>query len=203
MITENIPSSGIDHKLVAARAVEGGATVIQLRDKSAPAGELIDIGKEIKSLCQEVGCSFIVNDDLDIALETGADGVHLGQSDMTLKEARHLVPSDIVIGVSATNYREALAAFNEGADYIGVGPIFETTSKDDAEAPIGLTVLGKICNEVDIPVIAIGGITLQNIADVKNSGVEGVAVISAVTRADDMTSATRKLAAAVRLDGPI
>lgn len=198
VITENNPALGITHLQVATNAIEGGATIIQLRDKKAAGNEIMGIGKEIKSLCQEGGCSFIINDDVEVALEIDADGVHLGQSDMLLKEARRLVPSDMVIGVSATSYKEARAAFYEGADYIGVGPIFETTSKDDANAPIGLTALKKICEEINIPVIAIGGITLQNVTDLKKAGVDGVAVISAVSRAKNMVLATKVLAEAIK-----
>jgi thiamine-phosphate diphosphorylase len=152
----------------ARRAIEAGATVVQLRVK-APTGEVIERGRGLR----ELGTPFVVNDDVDAALELGADGVHLGQSDSGAERARS---AGLMLGRSATTFEEAVAA---EADYLGVGPIWETPSKDDAAVPLGLDELTRICAAVSIPVIAIGGIDAANAGACIEAGASGVAVIRA------------------------
>jgi thiamine-phosphate pyrophosphorylase len=134
-----------------------------------------------------------VNDRLDVALQTGADGVHLGQADMPLKFARRVAPKEFVIGISAGTLQEALDAERDGADYVGLGPIFPTQSKSDAGADCGLDLLREVKSRVSIPVVAIGGIGTGNAAAVIAAGADGIAVISAVVSQDDVTGAARRL----------
>jgi thiamine-phosphate pyrophosphorylase len=154
----------------AQRAVEAGATVVQLRVK-APSAEIVERGRDFRGL----GTAFVVNDDVASALELGADGVHLGQADEGADLAR---ARGMLLGRSATTYEEALAA---EADYLGVGPIWPTPSKDDAAAPLGVAELARICAAVPVPVIAIGGIDASNAAECIRAGAAGVAVIRAAT----------------------
>jgi thiamine-phosphate pyrophosphorylase len=154
----------------AGRAITAGATVVQLRLK-APTAEVVAAGRGFRGL----GTTFVVNDDVDAALELGADGVHLGRSDEGAARAR---ARGLLLGRSATSYDEAMAA---DADYLGVGPIWATPSKADADPPIGLAELERICRAVDVPVIAIGGVDARNAADCIRAGAAGVAVIRAAT----------------------
>jgi thiamine-phosphate pyrophosphorylase len=154
----------------ARRAIEAGATVIQLRLK-APTADVVARGRDLRGL----GTTFVVNDDVDAALELGADGVHLGQSDEGADRARQ---RGLLLGRSATSYDEAVAA---EADYLGVGPIWETPSKNDATPPLGLEELARICAAVTVPVVAIGGIDASNAAACVAAGAAGVAVIRAAT----------------------
>lgn len=194
VITEEVPELNRGHLDVAGEAVAGGATAIQLRDKTKPSREMVDIARRMSEICRESGAALIINDRPDIALAAGADGVHLGRDDMSYEDAWRILPPLMIIGVSATNYREALEADRNGADYIGVGPVFETPSKEDAGVPLGTDVLSRICREVNAPVVAIGGINMDNVGKVKDCGVSGIAVISAVTRSADMKASTKKLA---------
>ncbi len=209
VITEDVPELGRSHVDVARAAIQGGATVVQFREKNlTPAGEAM--AREIRRLTTATGVCFIVNDCVELAAACGADGVHVGQSDRSALEARRLLRTDAVIGVSATCLAEALDIAGEteaaearepasrGADYVGVGPIFPTPSKPDAAAPIGLTGLSEIRARVRLPLVAIGGITADNAADCVAAGADGVAVISTVTRAPDMAAVTRELAELVR-----
>jgi thiamine-phosphate pyrophosphorylase len=154
----------------AGRAIVAGATVVQLRVKGST-DEIVAAGRDFRSL----GTTFVVNDDVDAALELGADGVHLGQGDAGAERAR---ARGLLLGSSATTYDEAVVAV---ADYLGVGPIWATPSKPDASAPLGLAELERICRAVDLPVIAIGGIDVANAADCIRAGAAGVAVIRAAT----------------------
>jgi thiamine-phosphate pyrophosphorylase len=160
----------VDDLETAGRAIVAGATVVQLRVK-APTEQVVAAGRGFRAL----GTTFVVNDDVDAALELGADGVHLGQSDQGAPRAR---ARGLLLGRSATTYDEAVAA---DADYLGVGPIWATPSKSDAAAPLGLAELERICRAVTIPVIAIGGIDPSNAADCIRAGAAGVAVIRAAT----------------------
>ena len=164
-------------------ALEGGATAIQLRDKSADGGELLETAKRMAKLCREHGALFIVNDRLDVALLSGADGVHLGQSDLPVAEARKLASQRFFIGASAHTRSEAEKAKRDGADYLGVGAVFETGSKDNSKV-IGLEGLRELTAVTGLPVVAIGGISLENLPAVMETGVAGVAVISAAVRGD-------------------
>ena len=188
---------GRDAVEVAARAIRGGAKVIQLRDKQLMRGEVLEIARRLKEICAEKGVLFIVNDYLDIALAAGADGLHLGQEDLPLAEARRLLPIDSLIGCSATSLSQAVRAQAGGADYVAVGSIYPTLSKEKFKL-VGLETLRRVRSRVSLPLIAIGGIDHTNVKEVMKAGATGVAVISAVLGADDVEEATRRLAARLK-----
>ena len=188
-------SSGRSHIDVARAALEGGADVVQLRCKEAGGREMCGLASGITDMLEESGsdCIFVVNDRIDVAQAVGAHGVHLGQDDIEAAAARSLIGEDMLLGISAVNVEEARAAVRDGADYLGVGPIFSTPSKTDAAAPIGLDGLRAIREAVDVPIVAIGGINEENARQVLEAGADGVAVISAVTGAEHMSDAVRGL----------
>ena len=188
---------GRDAVEVAARAIRGGAKVIQLRDKQLMRGEVLEIARRLKEICAEKGVLFIVNDYLDIALAAGADGLHLGQEDLPLAEARRLLPIDSLIGCSATSLSQAVRAQAGGADYVAVGSIYPTLSKEKFKL-VGLETLRRVRSRVSLPLIAIGGIDHTNVKEVMKAGATGVAVISAVLGEDDVEEATRRLAARLK-----
>ena len=165
----------VDELETARLAVEGGATVVQWRLKNAPRVDVVERGRATRSLCARHGVTFVVNDDIEAALMLGADGVHLGRTDEGAARARE---HGLLLGLSATSLEEARAADSEG-DYIGVGPIWETPSKADADPPIGLDGLREICAATTNPVVAIGGIDATNAAECIRAGAVGVAVIRA------------------------
>lgn len=172
----------------ARRAVAGGATAIQLRGKTASARYLVEAGYRLKAFCRTEGVLFIVNDRLDVALACDADGVHLGQSDLPVREARVIVPHGFVIGASAHSAEEARKAEEDGADYLGVGAVFATTSKSDATV-LGLEALGTVIRATRLPCIGIGGITPGRVEEVLACGACGIAVHQAVIGARDITAA--------------
>lgn len=173
-------------------AIKGGATMIQLREKHIGHDEFLSEAREIKKICDKYGVTFIINDDVDIAAECGAHGVHVGQSDMNAAYARQKLGDDKIVGVSASTVDQALAAQKAGADYIGVGAVFPTGTKSDADS-VSIDLLKEICRAVSIPVVAIGGITKDNIYKLCKSGISGVAVVSAVFAADDIEKAAGEL----------
>lgn len=183
--------------LVAA-AVAGGATMVQLREKEWPANQVVEEGRRLLGITHRAGVPLIVNDRADIAMAIGADGVHLGPDDLPVVDARRMLGPDAIIGASAATVEEALAAQSAGADYLGVGSIFPTTSKPDAGDAIGVEPLTRIKAAVRIAVVAIGGIAHGNAALAIRAGADGVAVISAVVGADDVADATRRLLEVVR-----
>jgi thiamine-phosphate pyrophosphorylase len=161
----------------AARvAAEGGATVIQLRLKGMPTLEVVERGRPVTEVAREAGITFVVNDDVEAALALNADGVHLGRGDEGKELAR---AAGLLLGVSAASLYEAIAGVEQGADYIGAGPVWPTPSKPDAGSPIGLDGLAAICEAIDVPVVAIGGIDASNARDCINAGAKGVAVVRA------------------------
>lgn len=180
----------------AEAALEGGVTMVQVREKAASSEAFRETALELRAITRRLGVPLIVNDRLDIALAVQADGVHLGQSDLPCKEARRLAP-DLIIGVSASSADEARQAELDGADYIGAGAVYDTPSKADAGSPIGLGGLRAICRAVSIPVIAIGGITAENAALAIGAGASGVAVISAILGAPSPLEAARILRSTV------
>jgi thiamine-phosphate pyrophosphorylase len=198
VITDETIAGGRSHAEIARRAIAGGADVIQLRDKTCGPLELLRDARELRTITWKSGTIFIVNDRLDVAIASGADGVHLGQDDMPVRTARQLAPPGFIIGVSVGTPGEAVEAEREGADYLALSPTFSTASKDDAGHGHGLDRLREIRREVDIPVIAIGGISRQNARDVIAAGADGVAVISAVVASPDITAAARELRDLVR-----
>jgi len=163
----------------AARALlSGGARVIQLRAKTLGAGEMLAAAKETAARCEAAGATFIVNDRVDVALATGAGGVHVGQEDLPVRTCRKIMPSGSIIGLSTHSMEEALGALDAGADYIGFGPVFETGTKVGALPPRGPDALARIVDRIPLPVVAIGGISAHNIREVRNAGAVAGAVIS-------------------------
>jgi thiamine-phosphate pyrophosphorylase len=193
VITDEGLSKGLKHAEIARMAVEGGADVIQLRDKRMDGKALIQCALDIRELTKKAGVLFIVNDRLDVALTARADGVHLGQDDIPARLARPLCPPGFIIGVSAGTPEEAARAEQDGADYVGLGPICPTGSKNDAGPACGLAIIRDVKNSISIPVVAIGGIGPSNVKEVIRAGADGIAVISAVVSQDDITGAARRL----------
>lgn len=187
---------GREWSSTAREVIRGGARVIQLRDKAREKGLLLPVAIALKQVCSEEGAIFIVNDHVDLAIASDADGLHLGQKDLPLSEALRLLPPGIIVGVSSNNLQEARKAQDMGADYIAVGSIFPTTTKSDAR-PAGLETLRQIRREIDLPIVAIGGINADNIAEVFRAGANAAAVISAVLNEDEVGKAARRLAAEI------
>jgi len=193
VITCEVPANGRTHADVARAALAGGATIIQLRDKTASTRQLLEIAQSIRQLTRQAKALFIVNDRLDVALAAEADGVHVGQDDLPVEIARKIAGGNFIIGASATSLEEAHRAAAAGADYLGIGTIFPTGSKSDVGPALGLELLGQIKQATNLPVIAIGGITADNAPSVLEAGADGLAVISAISSAPDMVAATRNL----------
>lgn len=177
---------------VVKESLDGGVTFLQLREKQLDEDHFLEEAKKLQGLCSEYNVPFIINDNVEIALAINADGVHIGQSDMEMKEAREKLGPDKIIGVSAHTKEEALFAQAQGADYLGVGAVFPTSSKDDAES-VSYETLKAICEVVSIPVVAIGGITRENLHQLSGSGVSGISVISAIYAQSDIKEAAREL----------
>ena len=173
-------------------ALSGGATCIQLREKDMPKADFLAEARLIRAICRSRKVPFIVNDDPEIAVLSGADGVHVGLADMSVKAVRKMLPENSVVGASVQNVAQAVAAESDGATYLGVGAVFHTNSKADAEA-VDLETLREICSAVKIPVVAIGGICLENISLLAGRGLAGIAAISAIFAARDIARATRTL----------
>lgn len=173
-------------------AIKGGATIIQLREKDCTSREFYELAVSIKDITDAYEVPLIINDRLDIALAVGADGVHLGQNDIPVQVARNVMGPDCIVGATANTLERAKEAWQSGADYLGVGDVFGSATKNDTK-PVELSELRKICDTVKIPVVAIGGISKENIHLLKDTGVAGVAVISAVLGQADITAAAEEL----------
>lgn len=182
---------------VTEQAIAGGATCIQLREKELDKESFLQEAETLKALCESYKIPFIVNDDVDIAVRCEADGVHIGQHDMEAARVRELIGQDMILGVSAQTVEQALKAERDGADYLGVGSVFSTGTKADAD-DVSLSELKAICEAVAIPVVAIGGISLDNIVELKGTGIDGVAVVSAIYAAKDPEAAAKKLLESVK-----
>ena len=180
---------------VVKESLDGGVTFVQLREKTLDEGAFLEEAKELQKLCSEYKVPFVINDNVDIAIAMDADGVHVGQSDMEAGDVRAKLGPDKIIGVSAGNVEEAILAEKRGADYLGVGAVFPTGSKDDA-IDVPHETLKAICDAVSIPVIAIGGISQQNVGELAGSGICGIAVISAIYAQKDIKKASEDLKAA-------
>lgn len=174
------------------KALKGGATFIQLREKKLDYESFLEEAKEIKKLCAQYQVPFVINDEVEIALAIDADGVHVGQSDMEAGNVREKLGQDKIVGVSAHTVEQAVLAEKCGADYLGVGAVFPTGSKDDAD-DVSHETLKEICEAVSIPVIAIGGISAKNVKELSGSGICGIAVISAIFGQKDILQATKDL----------
>lgn len=182
---------------VVKESLEGGVTFIQLREKKLDEEHFLKEAKDLKELCREYHVPFVINDNVEIAIEMDADGVHVGQSDMEAGKVREKLGPDKIIGVSCKNVEQALLAKKHGADYLGVGAMYPTGTKKDATA-VTPEALSAVCQAVDIPVVAIGGINKDRLEPLKGTGVDGVAVVSAIFAAEDIEKATRELKEAVR-----
>jgi thiamine-phosphate pyrophosphorylase len=199
LVTQQDLSAGRSTEAIVEAAIAGGVDVVQVREKHASARERLALARDLRGPTAEAGVSLVVNDRVDIALAADADGVHLGDDDLPVADAREILGEDASIGRSVSTVEAAREAQAAGADYLGVGAVYTTGSKDvdEDEQAIGLDVVRDIDAAVDIPVVGIGGITPENAADVAAAGADGVAVITAITQADDPEGATRDLAAAV------
>lgn len=173
-------------------AVKGGVTVVQLREKDCSSREFYEMAVRVKEITDAYEVPLLINDRADIAMAVGADGVHLGQDDLPVQAARGLLGSDKIIGATAHTVKEAVRAWKSGADYLGAGDVFGTSTKQDARR-LSLEELTEICQSVPIPVVAIGGVRADNIARLRPTGAKGAAVISAVVGQKDITAATREL----------
>lgn len=194
LITDERLSRGRSHLEVAEAAIRGGVDVIQLRDKEASGDRLYEAALSLRKLTRDANIPFFVNDRLDVALAVDADGVHLGQEDLPARAARKLLGPGKLLGVSAETVEEALRAEREGADYLGVGPVFEARgTKPDAGGPQGLAQVSRIRAGTRLPIVAIGGIDAGNARMVLEAGADAVAVISAVVGDDDVEGAARRL----------
>ncbi|MCK9278391.1 MAG: thiamine phosphate synthase [Methanoculleus sp.] len=193
VITDEQIGHGLSHTEIARRAVAGGADTIQLRDKRLSGRDLLIVASAIRKVTRDAGALFIVNDRLDVAIAAGADGVHLGESDLPIEHARRIAPPGFIIGASVGSVATAVRAGAAGADYVALSPTFSTASKDDAGPGRGLAVLSAIRSAVSLPLVAIGGITPENAVDVIAAGADGVCVISAVVGQDDITAAARDM----------
>ena len=193
VVTDSDLSRGRTDAEIARLAYEGGADAVQLRMKNADGRSMLAQAKEIARAAEEYNRFFFVNDRVDIAMASGADGVHLGQSDIPVEDARRMMGDDAIIGVSVHTVEQAREAIDGGADYLGVGSIFTTATKADAVQAIGLGVVFQITQELDVPVVAIGGINRGNIQDVIRAGADSAAVVSAVVAQDDPAAAAHEL----------
>ena len=182
----------------ASEAIQGGARIIQLRDKKRSIRELLPVAEELKGVCASFGIPFLINDYLDLALAVDADGLHLGQDDLPLPIARQLLPQDKLLGCSTATVEEARRAEEEGADYIAVGSIYGTQSKPEAQLA-GLETLRQVREAVSKPLVAIGGINEDNVAEVLAAGADAAAVISSVLGVDDVEEAAHRLASKIEL----
>ncbi len=193
VVTDEKLSKGRSNVEIARLAYEGGADVVQLRMKNASKEAMIKDALAIQELADDFCRFFIVNDSVEVALESGADGVHLGQSDMPIEKAVEMLGDDKIIGISANTVETAMDAKEKGATYIGVGAIFTTATKPDADQGIGLDAIYRIHQAVDIPLVAIGGINLGNVQEVIRAGADAAAVVSAVVSQDDVRKAAHDL----------
>lgn len=173
-------------------ALKGGVSCVQLREKDLDGKEFLQEARDICKLCHRYDIPFIVNDNVEIAVACGADGIHVGQEDMAADEVRRLIGEEMILGVSVHTVEEARQAVADGADYLGLGAVFPTTTKTDVEQ-MPNNLLREICDAVDVPVVAIGGINRNNIKSLSGSGVDGVALVSAIFSAADIEETCREL----------
>ena len=183
LVTDRRLSLGRSTVEVVAAAVSGGVTCVQLREKHCSTREFLEEARRVRELLVGTGVPLIINDRLDVALAVGADGVHLGQNDLAIADARRLVGNRMIIGISAESVADAIRAEAEGADYIGVSPVFTTPTKMDTAPPLGLEGLREIRRAVSLPLVAIGSIRHDNAAEVLRAGADGLAVVSAIVSA--------------------
>lgn len=181
------------------KAIQGGVTCVQLREKHLDQKHFVESARQLLSLCHQHHIPLIINDDVDVMITVQADGVHVGQNDMDAKKVREMIGPDKILGVSVRTVEQALKAQQDGVDYLGVGSIFVTHTKDDTKK-VEIQTLKDICQAVDIPVIAIGGIGQNNLLQLKGTGIDGVAVVSAIMAQDDVFKAAQNLKGKVKED---
>lgn len=201
LVTDRSLSLGRSLLDIVSAAIQGGATMVQLREKECDTREFVALGRSVHDLLHSAGIPLIINDRADIAQVIGAEGLHIGQHDMEYADARHLLGPEAIIGLSVENEEQARACLSlEGLDYIGASPVFSTPTKTDTAPALGLKGLRRVRNIVgtDLPMVAIGGINLSNIQDIIHSGADGIAVVSAICSAENPTEATASLWDAVK-----
>ena len=201
VVLDRAAARGRDLDDILAAAIDGGCRMVQLREKEWPSGRLLRLAERLLVRARRAGITFIVNDRVDLAVALGADGVHLGQDDLPARAARPLLAPGMILGVSTHSLAQAYAASEDGADYIAIGSMFATATKPDFEL-VGPALLRELRPAIRVPLVGIGGITIDNVGDVVRAGADGVAVISAVCGAPDPTAATRRLLKAIRAARP-
>jgi len=194
LVTGQELSAGRTTLEVVEKAIEGGINTVQLREKGMSTRELVYLGKEVRRITREKGVILIINDRVDVAMAVEADGVHLGQDDFPVEDARYLLGDDAIIGLSVDTVEEAVAAEKVGASYVGLGPVFKTTTKADTGPVLGPEGVARVKEEINIPLVAIGGITRKNAEEVLRAGADSIAVVTAITMEEDITRAARELA---------
>lgn len=197
LVTDPELSLGRPEDEVVGRAVSAGVTMVQFRDKDASTRRMVEKTRQLISICGEKGVPMVVNDRLDVALAGGADGVHLGQDDMELADARRIAGDDLIIGVSVTTGEEVGKAVRDGADYIAANGVFPTATKTDLGEPLGLSGVAELASMTGLPMVAIGGITAENTRDVIEAGAAGVAVVSYIVSAEDIEGRCKTLLDAI------
>lgn len=198
LVTDRNLSKGRPLEDIVSRAVEGGVSMVQLREKDIPTRDFIGLAMKLKSLLEGSGVPLIINDRIDVALAVGADGVHIGQSDMPYGIARRLMGPDRIIGLSVENMEQVIAANSLDVDYIGISPVFATPTKTDTAAPFGLNGLREAVKLSIHPSVAIGGMNRETAAGVMGCGTDGIAVVSAIVAAEDPQAAARELSDIVK-----
>jgi thiamine-phosphate pyrophosphorylase len=193
LVTDPDLSLGRPEEEIVRRAVSAGVTMIQYRDKDTSTRRMIEKTRLLAGICRPSGVSLIVNDRIDVAMAGGADGVHLGQDDMELGDARHIAGEDLIIGISVTTPAEAQEAEEAGADYLGANGVFPTGTKTDLGEPLGLEGVSRLASASSLPIVAIGGLNNQNAGEVIAAGADGVAVVSYIVGAEDIEGRCRKL----------
>ncbi|GAB1409836.1 thiamine phosphate synthase [Desulfovibrionales bacterium] len=193
LVTDRTLSQGRSTADIVAAAVAGGVTCVQVREKNISTREFLDEARSVQHILRGRGIPLIVNDRVDVALAIGAEGVHLGQSDMPVPEARKLLGSKALIGISVESLDDALRAEAQGADYLGISPVFGTLTKTDTAPPLGLDGIARIRAHVSIPLVGIGGIHMGNAAQVLRAGCQGIAVVAAIVAALDPQGAAAEL----------
>lgn len=186
LVTNSEILKNIELSKAIEQAIKGGVSVVQLREKELDYEQFLNLAKSIKKITDYYNIPLIINDNIKIAKEVNSSGVHVGQDDDSLVKARSILGKDKIIGVSVSNETQAKNAQDSGADYVGIGTVFFTSTKEDIKQPIGLSGLKKIANQITIPKVAIGGINLQNVKDIMSCGVDGVAVISAILASENI-----------------
>ena len=192
LVTDRRDKTDEEFLNIIEEAIKGGTTIVQLREKTASTKEFYDLALRVKEITSRYGVPLLINDRIDIALAVDSEGVHIGQDDMPADIAREIIGDDKILGVSASTVEEAKKAEIDSADYIGSGAVFPTATKDDADS-VSKEELKEIVDSIDIPVVAIGGITVENAHTLKGSGIAGFSVVSAIMSAEDPKEASEKL----------